>query len=177
MIPPTLNSPISEINDYLRPLAPPQILEWAITHLPHLYQTTAFGLTGLVAIDMLSKITSSGQPPLIFIDTLYHFPETYALVAEVEKRYGVKVNVFKPEGCESVADFEKKWGERFWARDEDTYDFAVKVRYIRLGRTGDSDVCRSSLLSAPIRRSMSVRSSLVDVHRRVLLVRRSNRSR
>ncbi|KAG9317704.1 Phosphoadenosine phosphosulfate reductase family-domain-containing protein [Chiua virens] len=115
------------INDHLRSLEPSEILQWGLKHLPHLYQTTAFGLTGLVAIDMLSKIAPTGQPPLIFIDTLYHFPETYALVAEVEKQYGIKVNVYKPEGCATVADFEAKWGERFWERDEDTYDFAVKV--------------------------------------------------
>lgn len=122
---------LTEINDHLGQLDPPQILEWALTHLPHLHQTTAFGLTGLVAIDMLSKIapTPATQPPLIFIDTLYHFPETYALVAEVEERYGLKVTVFKPEGCADVIAFENKWGERFWERDEDTYDFAVKVRF------------------------------------------------
>lgn len=132
---------LAEINEHLRPLDPPQILEWALAHLPQLYQTTAFGLTGVVAIDMLSKIPPgpTGQPPLIFIDTLYHFPETYALVAEVEKRYGLKVNVFKPNGCENVADFENKWGERLWARDEDTYDFAVKVRRVCLRCTGGSD--------------------------------------
>jgi 3'-phosphoadenosine 5'-phosphosulfate sulfotransferase (PAPS reductase)/FAD synthetase len=43
---------------------------------------------------MLSKIarTPAVQPPLIIIiiDTLYHFSETYALAAEVEKRYGIK---------------------------------------------------------------------------------------
>ncbi|KAF8138746.1 hypothetical protein EV363DRAFT_1427620 [Boletus edulis] len=113
---------LAAINDHLRPLDPPQILEWAVKHLPSLYQTTAFGLTGIVAIDMLSKIApnTANQPPLIFVDTLYHFPETYALVEEVEKRYGLKVTVYKPAGCETVADFEKKWGERFWERDEDT---------------------------------------------------------
>lgn len=120
---------LAVINDHLRPLNPPEILRWALTHVPHLFQTTAFGLTGLVAIDMLSKIAPSptDQPPLIFIDTLYHFSETYALVAEVEQWYGIKVNVFKPEGCDTVADFERKFGERSWERDEDTYDFAVKV--------------------------------------------------
>ncbi|KIJ20465.1 hypothetical protein PAXINDRAFT_166516 [Paxillus involutus ATCC 200175] len=115
------------INDHLRPLEPQQILQWALTHLPGLHQTTAFGLTGLVAIDMLSKISPSSQPPLIFIDTLYHFPETYDLVTKIEERYDVKVNVFKPEGCTTVQDFENKWGEKFWELDEDTYDFAVKV--------------------------------------------------
>lgn len=57
----------------------------ALAHLPHLYQTTTFGLTGLVPIDMLPKIAlapASAVPLLlIFIETLYHFPETYALMA------------------------------------------------------------------------------------------------
>jgi phosphoadenosine phosphosulfate reductase len=133
---------LAAINDHLRPLDPPAILQWALAHLPHLHQTTAFGLTGLVAIDMLSKIAPdpANQPPLIFIDTLYHFPETYALVAEVEKRYGIKVNVFRPEGCATVADFENKWGERFWERDEDTYDFAVKVGRRTFDGIGDDDL-------------------------------------
>ena len=96
-------------------------------HVPGLYQTTAFGLTGLVAIDMLSKITQN-PPPLIFVDTLYHFPETYELVEEVKKRYNRDVHVYKPEGCETVEDFEKKYGQKLWEADETTYDYLVKVR-------------------------------------------------
>lgn len=114
------------INSYLKDLTPEEILKWAISYVPGLYQTTAFGLTGLVAIDMLSKITST-PPPLIFLDTLYHFPETYALVEEVKQRYCVPVHVYKPEGCATVQDFERKHGERLWENDEDTYDYAVKA--------------------------------------------------
>jgi phosphoadenosine phosphosulfate reductase len=117
---------LSAINAHLTPLSPEEILTWALTHLPGLRQTTAFGLTGLVAIDMLSKLTSP-PPPLIFLDTLYHFPETYTLVDEVKKKYGVDVTVYKPEGCADVKAFEAKFGEKFWERDESTYDFAVKV--------------------------------------------------
>ncbi|KAI0032951.1 hypothetical protein K488DRAFT_48773 [Vararia minispora EC-137] len=117
---------LERINAHLRPLTPQQILSWSLTHLPRLHQTTAFGLTGLVALDMLTKLTSS-PPPLIFIDTLYHFPETYELVEEVKRRYGIDVKVYKPFGCETVGDFEKLYGEKFWERDEEAYDFAVKV--------------------------------------------------
>jgi phosphoadenosine phosphosulfate reductase len=115
-----------ELNNQLSNLTPEEILKWSTEHIPGLYQTTAFGLTGLVAIDMLSKITSH-PPPLIFLDTLYHFPETYELVEEVERKYNVPVHVYKPEGCETVGDFEQKHREKLWERDEDTYDFAVKV--------------------------------------------------
>jgi phosphoadenosine phosphosulfate reductase len=117
---------LDAINAHLRLLTPEEILRWAIDHIPGLYQTTAFGLTGLVAIDMLSKITTS-PPPTIFLDTLYHFPETYELVDVVKARYGIPVTVYKPEGCATTEAFELKHGERFWERDERAYDYAVKV--------------------------------------------------
>lgn len=130
-LPKPLQSPLpadelDKINAYLASLSPQDILRWAIEHLPNLYQTTAFGLTGLVQLDMLSKLTET-PPPLIFIDTLYHFPETLQLVEDVKSRYNREVHVYKPEGCDTVQDFEKTHGERLWERDETTYDFLVKV--------------------------------------------------
>ena len=135
---------LDTINGHLSSLSPQDILKWAIEYLPGLYQTTAFGLTGLVAIDMLSKITPS-PPPLIFLDTLYHFPETYELVEEVKTRYQVPLYVYKPDDCSSTKEFEEIHGEKFWETHEETYDFLVKVwcsytsfsRYIYLiiGRT------------------------------------------
>ena len=117
---------LDTINVYLSSLSPEGILKWAMEYLPGLYQTTAFGLTGLVSIDMLSKITSS-PPPLIFIDTLYHFPETYELVEEVKSKYQIPLYVYKPDGCSLTKEFEEKHGEKFWETDEETYDFFVKV--------------------------------------------------
>jgi phosphoadenosine phosphosulfate reductase len=117
---------LQDINDYLSTLTPQEILRWGVAHLPNLYQTTAFGITGIVAIDMLSKITRS-PPPLIFFDTLYHFPETYDLVKRIEERYDVQVEFWRPEGCETVDDFEAKYGMNLWSRDEDLYDRLVKV--------------------------------------------------
>jgi phosphoadenosine phosphosulfate reductase len=125
--PPISMENLDVINAHLNPLTPEQILQWGIQNLPDLHQTTAFGLTGLVAIDMLSKITST-PPPLIFIDTLYHFPETYELVDEVKKKYNALVHVYKPEGCSTVDEFEKRYGQRLWETDEDMYDYVVKVR-------------------------------------------------
>ncbi|KAJ7248534.1 hypothetical protein C8J57DRAFT_1358494 [Mycena rebaudengoi] len=121
---------LSTINAHLRTLTPEEILQWAVESLPGLYQTTAFGLTGLVAIDMLSKITTS-PPPLIFLDTLYHFQETYQLVEEVRQKYDVPIHVYTPQGCGTTADFEKKFGARLWETNEDVYDFAVKVEPAR----------------------------------------------
>ena len=138
-LPPSLSKPLQlplskddldTVNLYLSSLSAQDILKWAIEYLPGLYQTTAFGLTGLVAIDIVSKITTSSRPPLIFFDTLYHFPETYELVEEVKTRYQVSVHVYKPNGFSSTKEFEEKYGEKFWETDEDTYDFVVKVHML-----------------------------------------------
>ncbi|CAG7848487.1 Phosphoadenosine phosphosulfate reductase; AltName: Full=3'-phosphoadenylylsulfate reductase; AltName: Full=PAPS reductase, thioredoxin dependent; AltName: Full=PAdoPS reductase [Serendipita indica DSM 11827] len=127
----SLQGPIPEeqlalINAHLSLLTPYEVLQWGVDHLPGLFQTTAFGLTGLVGIDMLSKMTSS-PPPLIFLDTLYHFQETLDLVEQVRNRYGIQIAVYRPEGCETIQDFELKYGERLWEVSEEVYDYAVKV--------------------------------------------------
>ena len=119
------------INEKLSPELPEDILRWGIKKLPGLFQTTAFGLTGLCTIDMLSKLTDN-PPHLIFIDTLYHFKETYELVEEVKKRYNIPIHIYKPEGCETVEEFEKKYGDKLWETNEELYDFLVKVCYAPL---------------------------------------------
>lgn len=128
-----LQLPISEsdlqaINAYLMPLTPQEILTWALEYLPALFQTTAFGLTGCATTDMLSKLTPN-PPPLIFVDTLYHFKETLDLMEEMRKKYGVTIHVYKPEGCDTVEEFEQKHGKELWKRDEKLYDYSVKVCY------------------------------------------------
>jgi phosphoadenosine phosphosulfate reductase len=107
-----------------------EILQWAILSLPNLYQTTAFGLTGLVTIDILSKISgkSKSQVDLIFLDTLHNFPETLDLVRRVQERYPqVKLHSYKPEGVDTVEEFNSTYGEQLWENDEERYDFVAKV--------------------------------------------------
>jgi len=129
---------LEAINAYLENLSPQDVLLWGLRHLPHLYQSTAFGITGLCTTHMMSTFPDSAFPdpsnpqiPMIFVDTLYHFQETLDLKDEVSQKYNVPVIVTKPEGCETAADFEEKHGERLWERDEPTYDFLVKVEPAR----------------------------------------------
>ena len=109
---------------------PEEILQWCITSLPQLYQTTAFGLSGLVTLDMLSKlnIPRPQQVDLIFLNTLYHFPETLSLVDRVRDRYPlVNVHVYKPDGVNTAGEFEQKYGEKLWETNDQLYDWAAKV--------------------------------------------------
>ncbi|KAK3658424.1 3'-phosphoadenylsulfate reductase [Elasticomyces elasticus] len=118
------------VNQQLAKLEPEDVLRWCLTSLPRLWQTSAFGLTGLAIMDMISKLDYAIKPDieLIFLDTLYHFSQTLDLVQRVERRYpDLKIHTFKPEGCETTKDFEEKFGEKFWETDEERYDYVAKV--------------------------------------------------
>ncbi|KAK9465484.1 Phosphoadenosine phosphosulfate reductase family-domain-containing protein [Lipomyces arxii] len=129
-------SHLKYINSQLQNVEPEQILQWAILTFPRLYQSTAFGLTGLVTIDMISRLQpeySQSHPiELIFVDTLHHFKETLDLVSRLKSRYpSAKLHIYKPENCETVEDFNRLYGERLWETDEASYDFLVKVEPIQ----------------------------------------------
>jgi len=122
---------LQHLNDQLEKMHPMDILRFSKVLFPNLYQSTAFGLTGLVTLDMLSKIEkeSPGSAPvdIIFLDTLYHFQETYDLVDRVKARYpNLRLHTFKPEGFETAADFEQTYG-KLYELSEEMYDWVAKV--------------------------------------------------
>lgn len=125
-------SHIEYLNDQMESMHPMDILRFCRIMFPNLYQSTAFGLTGLATMDMLSKIQKenpeSRTVDLIFLDTLYHFKETYDLVDRVRERYpNVPIHIFKPDGMESAEQLEETYGEEFYHNAGDMYDFIVKV--------------------------------------------------
>lgn len=115
---------IDYLNRTLVKLSAEQILSWAAVTFPNLYQTTAFGLTGLVIMDMVSK---TNPVDLIFIDTLHHFPQTYDLVEKVTQKYHPKLHVYRPAGTETEQEFAAKHGDSLWETNDDLYDYLVKV--------------------------------------------------
>lgn len=123
---------IDHLNNQLEKMDALDILRFSKAFFPNLYQSTAFGLTGLVTIDMLSKLQAespdSEPVELIFLDTLYHFQETLDLVETVKRKYpNVKLHVYRPEGCETTADFETKHGARLYETNSELYDWTAKV--------------------------------------------------
>ncbi|QPG77131.1 3'-phosphoadenylsulfate reductase [Brettanomyces nanus] len=113
-------------NKTLSNLNPDEIIKWAILTFPNLYQTTAFGLSGLCILDILNKLGFIVE--LVFIDTLYHFPQTLDLISKVKTRYpDHKLHVFKPEGCYTEEQFRDKYGDELWEKDQLKYDFVAKV--------------------------------------------------
>ncbi|KAH8158017.1 hypothetical protein CIB48_g10236 [Xylaria polymorpha] len=123
---------LKHLNEQFERLTPQEILRMSKLIFPNLYQTTAFGLTGLVTLDMLSKlhIETPGSLPveIIFLDTLYHFQETHQLVRRVQERYpDVRLHTFLPDGCETLSEFEERHGRMLWEKDGEKYDYVAKV--------------------------------------------------
>jgi phosphoadenosine phosphosulfate reductase len=106
------------------------ILRWCITTLPNLYQSTAFGLSGLVILDMLSKLNIPRPQvvDLIFLDTLHHFAETLALVDRVRNKYPyLNIHIYRPAGVGTEEEFAQKYGPRLWENNDQLYDWTAKV--------------------------------------------------
>ena len=111
-----------------------QLAEQAILDISSFIATTAtfqlssFGPTGLVTLDLLSRSGLLDRVPVVFIDTLYHFQETYDLVERVKARYpNMRLHVYKPKGCATQADFEAKYGEKLWERVPSKFAYYTKA--------------------------------------------------
>lgn len=65
--------------------------------------------------------------PVIFIDTLHLFPETYEFLDRVEERYDFAAQRFKPRSIQSKEELEQHYGRDLWKNDPETYDNLCKV--------------------------------------------------
>lgn len=123
---------VEYLNQQMESMHPIDILRFCKIMFPNLYQSTAFGLTGLATLDMLTKIQdenpASSSVDLIFLDTLYHFNETYELIDRVKARYPkTSLHIFKPEGGETAEQLEQTYGKEFYHNASEMYDWVVKV--------------------------------------------------
>jgi phosphoadenosine phosphosulfate reductase len=97
--------------------SPPEVLRWAVrAYRGRIALSSSFGgPTSMAILDMLMEIDRS--VPVSYLDTGLLFPETYALVEEVERRYGIAVTPVRAEL--SLRDQAAAHGDALWARDPD----------------------------------------------------------
>jgi len=84
---------------------------------------SALGPATLVVIH--TAVEMGLRLPVIFIDTLHHFPETMDLVSRVEKRYSIEMRIVRPAA--NREEFEARYGPRLWERDLELYQRVSKV--------------------------------------------------
>jgi phosphoadenosine phosphosulfate reductase len=74
---------------------------------------SAFGVEGMVLIDLAARLRQDFR--VFTLDTGFFFPETYALIDEVEGRYGIQVERCQP--ALTPAEQARRLGEALWSRD------------------------------------------------------------
>jgi len=115
---------------------PSSIIEWAVDNVgaKNLVVATAFGPSGMVNLHLVAQVAP--QVPVVFVDTLFHFPETLELADKVSEKYGLEVRIFRP--AESREEFERIHGERLWERDLDEFHRITKIEPMERALVGVS---------------------------------------
>jgi phosphoadenosine phosphosulfate reductase len=92
------------------------ILRWGSERFgPNLTFATSLGIEDCVITDMIAR---QGLSVAIFtLDTGLLFPETYALKAEIEHKYGVAITPVQPQY--TVEEQAAREGSELWLRDPD----------------------------------------------------------
>ena len=123
----------SEVNERLKEERPQEILRWAVeTFYPKLTMATAFGPEGCVILHMLSEI---GPRVRVFnLDTGYQFPETLALRDRIAERYGIEVEMIRPDT--TVAEYEARSGGPLYVADPDQCCYDRKIIPLRRAVVG-----------------------------------------
>ena len=94
---------LTEVNELLVEAAPTEILRWAVERFfPRLTMATAFGPEGCVLIHLLAEVEPRVR--VFNLDTGYQFPETLALRDQIAERYGIEVEMVRPDT--SVGEYE-----------------------------------------------------------------------
>ncbi len=105
-----------------------QVLRWAFhTFGNDVAISSAFGVEGMVTIDLASKVTHKFR--VFTVDTEFFFPETYNLIDQVEERYGIKIERMCP--LLSPEEQERLHGAALWTRNPDQCCEIRKVEPLR----------------------------------------------
>src|SRR5262249_32457618 len=107
---------LQQLNIEFEKAAPQDVLRWAVqAYGEGLTVVTSFQPTGIVTLHMLQQIAPQTQ--VLTLDTGLLFPETYALVDELEQKFQLKLKRLTPEL--TVEQQAAEHGPNLWERDPD----------------------------------------------------------
>jgi phosphoadenosine phosphosulfate reductase len=123
----------TDINERLRNARPQAVLEWAVEHYyPRLTMATAFGAEGCILIHMLAEIEPKVR--VFNLDTGYQFAETLALRDQIAERYGIEVELIRPDL--TVPDYEARHGGPLYVSNSDQCCYDRKIVPLRRALVG-----------------------------------------
>lgn len=107
---------LAEVNVRLVGASPFEILRWGVeTFYPRLTMATAFGPEGCVLLHMLAEIEPKVR--VFNLDTGYQFAETLQLRDKIADRYGIEVELIRPDT--TVEEYERRHGGPLYGTQPD----------------------------------------------------------
>jgi phosphoadenosine phosphosulfate reductase len=130
---PNLN--LEELNQRFDTAHPREILAWCTQNFPTgLVQTSAFNIDDLVITDLIYRDLKPAKPvPVVFLDTLYHFPQTLELVAKAKDIYNLELKTYKVPDVDSREAFAAKYGAALWDQDIQKFHHLTKIEPLQRG--------------------------------------------
>ena len=124
---------LAALSDEFETGPPEAVLRWAFAEFgPDVALATGFGAEGCVLIDMVARITKGAR--IFYLDTDLLFPETYALLEQLEARYDIR---FERRATRlSLSKQAAEYGDRLWERQPDICCQLRKVEPLKQMLTG-----------------------------------------
>lgn len=130
---PELLAELQRCSEELEPAPPQAILRWAVERFaPRFTMATAFGPEGMVLIHMLAEVAPA--TPVFNLETGYQFRETLELREEVLRRYGIEVELKRPEL--TVEQYEAKHGGPLYETNPNQCCFDRKIKLLNAATVG-----------------------------------------
>jgi phosphoadenosine phosphosulfate reductase len=129
----TANFDLEQLNQRFNTAHPREILAWCVEHiLDGLVQTSAFNIDDLVITDILYRDLAH-PVPVMFLDTLHHFPQTLELVAKAKEVYNLDLRTYKIPNIDSREAFAAQYGEALWDKNIAQFHQLTKVEPLQRG--------------------------------------------
>ncbi len=126
---------LDALNQQFENAQPTEVLRWCVENIPSGFvQTSAFNVDDLIITDILYRELKPAIPvPVIFLDTLYHFPQTLELVEKTKGVYNLDLRVYKTLDANSREEFTAKFGEALWDADILKFHDITKIEPLQRG--------------------------------------------
>lgn len=88
------------------------VLDWAYKQYNEdLVYACSFGVEGIVMLDLIARVKDDAK--VVFLDTGFHFQETFDLIDKVKKKYP-KLNIVLKQPELTKEEQAEKYGDKLW---------------------------------------------------------------
>ncbi|MES1025995.1 phosphoadenosine phosphosulfate reductase [Gloeocapsa sp. BRSZ] len=124
---------LDQLNQRFDTAHPREILAWCVEHIVKgLVQTSAFNVDDMVITDILYRDLKHAVP-VIFLDTLHHFPQSLEFVAKAKETYNLDLRIYKTPDVNTREAFAAKYGEALWNKDIEKFHHVTKIEPLQRG--------------------------------------------